>query len=93
MKAGPYWDHMLSFAHTLPYDIRLCSGGSVPVDRLAKIPAPALALAGGASPPWARDTAIAIATTVANGEARVLDGQGHDVADDVLIPVLTDFFV
>jgi pimeloyl-ACP methyl ester carboxylesterase len=93
MKAGPYWAHMQSFAGTLPYDIRLCNGGSVPANRLAKIAAPTLALAGGASPAWAHDAARAIAAAVPDGQHRVLDGQGHGVADEVIIPVLVGFFV
>ena len=92
MQAGPYWGHMESFAQTLVYDVTLCNDGSVPVDRLAKISAPTLALAGGASPAWAGEVARAIAAAVPDGQARVLEGQGHGVADDVLIPVLTAFF-
>ena len=93
MKAASYWDHMLSFAHTLPYDVRLCNSGSVPVDRLAKIAVPTLALAGGASPAWAQASARAIAEAVPEGRHRVLAGQDHGVADDVLVPVLREFFV
>jgi pimeloyl-ACP methyl ester carboxylesterase len=93
MKAGPYWEHMESFAHTLAYEVRLCNDGSVPVDRLAKITVPTLALAGGESAAWARKGAHAIAEAVPNGQARVLEGQGHGIADDVLIPVLTEFFI
>jgi pimeloyl-ACP methyl ester carboxylesterase len=93
MKAGPYWKHMESFAHTLAYEVGLCNDGSVPVDRLAKISVPTLALAGGASPAWAGEGAHAIAAAVQKGQARVLEGQGHGVADDVLIPVLTEFFL
>jgi pimeloyl-ACP methyl ester carboxylesterase len=93
MKAAPYWEHLTSFAHTLAYDVRLSNDGSIPVDRLAKISAPTLALAGGESPAWAQEGARAIAAAVPRGEARVLEGQGHDVADDALIPLLTEFFV
>ncbi len=93
MKAAPYWKHMESFAHTLVYEVRLCNDGSVPLDRLAKISAPVLALAGGASPAWAREGAHAIAAAVPNGQARVLEGQGHGVADEVLIPVLKESFI
>ena len=92
MKAGPYWDHMESFAPTLPYDIRLANNGSVPRTRLARISVPVLALAGGASPPWAREGASAIAEAVPGAQHRVLEGQGHGVADDVIIPVLIEFF-
>jgi pimeloyl-ACP methyl ester carboxylesterase len=93
MKAGPYWKHMESFAHTLAYEVGLRNEGSVPVDRLAKISVPTLALAGGDSPAWAQEGAHAIAAAVPNGHARVLEGQGHGVADAVLIPVLMEFFV
>ena len=92
MKAGPYWEHMASYAHTLAYEVRLCNDGSVPVDRLAKISAPTLVMAGGASPAWARGGARTIAAAVPNGQARVLEGQGHGAADDMIIPVLTEFF-
>lgn len=92
MKAGPYWAHMRSFARSLPYDIRLCNDGSVPADRLASIKAPVLALAGGASPAWARKAATAVAAAVPDGRSLVLDGQGHGAADEVLIPVLQTFF-
>lgn len=92
MKAGPYWAHMQSFARTLACDIRLCNGGSIPAGLLASITAPVLALAGRASPAWARDTAAAIAAAVPSGQHRVLEGQGHGAADEVLIPALEEFF-
>ena len=57
IKAGPDWPGMLAIAHTLPYDVTLCNGGVAPVDRLAKIPARTLALAGGASAGWAAEAA------------------------------------
>ncbi len=92
ITAGPYWPHMQSFANTLPYEITLCNGGSVPVDRLAQVRTRTLALAGGASPDWARAGARTIAATIPGAEWRILEGQGHGAADDVLIPVLTEFF-
>lgn len=92
IAAGPGWEHMQSFANTLPYEIALCNDGSAPLDRLARITTPTLALAGGMSPDWARDAARVIAATVPGAESRVLEGQDHGVADEVLIPVLTEFF-
>src|SRR5207237_8899506 len=92
-KAGRMREHRGSCAHTLACDVGLCNAGSVPVERLSKISSPTLALAGGASPEWAREGAHAIAAAVPNGQARVLEGQGHGVADDVLIPVLKEFFM
>ena len=86
IKAGPDWPGMLAIAHTLPYDVTLCNGGVAPVDRLAKIPARTLALAGGASAGWAAEAAETIAATVPDASMQVLPGQGHGAADDVLAP-------
>jgi hypothetical protein len=52
-----------------------------------------LALAGETSAPWAHEVALAIAKAVPRGQARVLEGQGHGVADDVLVPLLKEFFL
>jgi pimeloyl-ACP methyl ester carboxylesterase len=89
MKAGPHWAHMEAFAPTLAQDVRLCNDGRVPTERLRAIAAPVLALAGS---PWAKDAAAAIATAVPDARTRVLEGQGHAVSDEALIPVLVDFF-
>ena len=91
MKAGPYWRRMEGFAPTLADDVRLCNDGHVPADRLAKISVPLLAVAGGASP-WAAPVAAAIAAAAPHGRQRVLEGEGHAVADDALAGVLTEFF-
>jgi pimeloyl-ACP methyl ester carboxylesterase len=93
MKAGPYWAHMQAFAPTLSYEIRLCNNGELPTHRLAEVSASTLALAGETSPAWAHEGARAIADQVPTGQAQVLAGQGHRVADDVLISVLTEFFL
>jgi hypothetical protein len=37
--------------------------------------------------------ADAIADAVPDGERRVLDGEGHGVADEVLVPVLEERFL
>ena len=93
MRAAPHWPRMEAFAPTLSHEIRLCNNGMVPTDRLAQVSAATLALAGGESPAWAHQGARAIAGAVPRSHARVLEGQGHSVADDVLIPVLKEFFV
>lgn len=93
IKASAYWPNMQALAHTLPYDIALCNGGSAPVERFARIDVPTLALAGRASPTWAAEAARVIASVVPGGKYRVLDGQDHNVADEAIASVLTDFFV
>lgn len=93
MKGSPRWPHMQAFAPTLSYEIRLCNHGELPVGRLAEVTAPTLALAGGNSPAWAHQGANAIANLVSTGQARVLPGQGHVVAADVITSVLKEFFL
>jgi pimeloyl-ACP methyl ester carboxylesterase len=92
IKQGAHWAHLERFAPTLSCEIRLCNNGSVPIERLVKVAVPTLALAGENSPPWANEAARAIAEALPDGHARVLEGQGHAVADDVLADVLTGFF-
>jgi pimeloyl-ACP methyl ester carboxylesterase len=92
MKAGPAWPRMERFAPTLSHEVRLCNDGVVPVERLGGISIPVLALAGETSPPWAHEGARAIAQAVPHGQARVLEGQGHGVADEVLVDLLKGFF-
>jgi pimeloyl-ACP methyl ester carboxylesterase len=92
MKASPYWAHMVAFAPTLPREVRLCNDGTVPVERLAAITAPVLALAGGASPEPMRAAAAKIAAAVHRGQSTELEQAGHGVPDEVLMPVLNDFF-
>lgn len=91
MKQGPYWSHMEAFAETLPIDVRLCNDGRVPEERLARVTVPLLAMAGSVGP-WAVGVANAIAAAAPQGELRVLEGYGHDVPEDALVPVLTSFF-
>lgn len=93
MKAGPRWPQMLAFAPSLSHEVRLCNNGELPTNRLAQVSTPTLALAGGTSSEWAHQGARAIADQVPAGQAKVLAGQGHLIADDVLIAVLREFFL
>jgi pimeloyl-ACP methyl ester carboxylesterase len=92
MVSAPFWPHMLAFANTLPYEITLGNNGSVPADRLSRVSAHTLALAGGASPEWAREGARTIANMIPGAEMQVLERQGHGATDEVLIPLLIEFF-
>ena len=91
MKEAPYWDRMTTFAGTLPYDATL-SSAEVPAG-LSGVAFPVLALAGGASPAWATGTAAAVGAAVPGAASLVLADQTHAVAPDVLMPVLTEFFL
>jgi pimeloyl-ACP methyl ester carboxylesterase len=89
---GAWWPNMVALAHTLPYDVLLCNGGAVPVERLANVTVPTLALAGGASAPWAARVAREVAAAIPGAHTQVVEGQDHNIADDALVPVLKGFF-
>jgi pimeloyl-ACP methyl ester carboxylesterase len=93
VKASPGWQPLLALAHTLAYDVRLLNEGVVPADRLSDIACPVLGTTGSLSPPWAEASVRAVAAAVQNGEWRVLDGQSHNVAPDVLATVLSERFL
>jgi pimeloyl-ACP methyl ester carboxylesterase len=92
MKTQPWFAGLEAVAHTLPYDLALVGDSSVPVDRLAKIPAPTLGLYGSASPAWAAASIGAVSGAIPGATQKVLEGQTHAADPAVLAPVLIDFF-
>jgi pimeloyl-ACP methyl ester carboxylesterase len=99
MRQQPSWTGMEPTAHTLLYDLAIMkdseTGQPLPPQlaaRLASITVPTLVMAGGASPNWARSGAQAAAQAIPGAQYRVLEGQTHGVADEVLIPLLVEFF-
>jgi pimeloyl-ACP methyl ester carboxylesterase len=92
MRTQPWWPGQEALAHTLAYDARIMGDYSVPTEAAAQVKAPTLVVAGGADFPWMRETAEALAEALPDGQARMLDGQGHDVAPTALAPVLVEFF-
>jgi pimeloyl-ACP methyl ester carboxylesterase len=83
---------METIAHLIPHELEASSDLWMPADRIAKISVPALLLVGGASPAWAHNTVRAVADAIPGARHTSLDGQTHGAADDVLAPVLVDFF-
>ena len=91
-RTQPWWGPTEEIAHTLAYDARIMGDYRIPLDLVGSIKAPTLVVAGGADMPWMRATATALADAIPDGEARFLDGQGHNVDMTVLAPVLKEFF-
>jgi pimeloyl-ACP methyl ester carboxylesterase len=81
-----------ALAHTQAYDATIMGDYSLPLDRAALVSAPTLVMTGGASFPFMRETAEALAKAIPNARTRVLEGQTHDVAPDVIDPVLAEVF-
>jgi pimeloyl-ACP methyl ester carboxylesterase len=96
IKQSPSWPAMEAMAHTIPYDARimdgLMTGSTEPLARWASLAMPILVLDGGASPPWIRHGASALADVLPNATTATLEGQAHSPDPDVLAPVLLRFF-
>jgi pimeloyl-ACP methyl ester carboxylesterase len=80
-------------AHTLAYDGAVVAdsmSGALP-GRWAGVTAPTLVLDGGQTP-WMTTGADSLAKILPSATRRTLDGQGHDVAPEILAPALLEFF-
>jgi pimeloyl-ACP methyl ester carboxylesterase len=91
-RNAPFWKAQEDLAHTLPYDATIMGDYSLPTERAASVKVPTLVIAGGASFPFMRETAEALAKAFPNGQTRTLEGQSHDVAPAAMAPVLKEFF-
>jgi len=93
---APMWSGFEAVAHTLPYDGALTPGVAgdplPPAERWSKVAAPVLVVDGGASPPWFRVGADALAAALPNARRATLPDQQHDVAPEVLAPALRAWF-
>jgi pimeloyl-ACP methyl ester carboxylesterase len=94
MRQEPIWPAFEAVAPTLAYDHTALLGkeAAVPVDRAAKVKAPALVMDGSASFPFMHVSAVTLANAMPLGEHRTLEGQTHEVASEVIAPVLVEFF-
>src|SRR5260370_29407403 len=92
MRQTPIWSLIESVARTLAYDNAIMGNGTVPAERLASITLPTLVMDGAASPAFMHNAAQAAALALPNAQRRTLEGQTHDVAPEVLAPVLEEFF-
>jgi pimeloyl-ACP methyl ester carboxylesterase len=91
-RKEPSWHYQETLAHTLVYDIILLGDGSLPLERAAAVKASTLVLEGGASFPFMRGTARALAEVIPDGRWRILEGQSHEVAPEIIAPVVEKFF-
>ena len=93
VRQHPMWPRWEAVAPTLVYDAAVMGeDASVPSEKAANVAVPALVMDGGASYPFMHVTALALAKAMPHGRHRTLDGQTHEVASQVLAPVLVEFF-
>jgi pimeloyl-ACP methyl ester carboxylesterase len=91
-RTQPFWEGQERIAHTLAYDAEIMGDYSLPADRIAAIAVPTLVLTGGSSMPFMAPAAEAIVNLIPGARHVVLEGQDHNVAPEVLVPALRDFF-
>jgi pimeloyl-ACP methyl ester carboxylesterase len=92
MASSPVWPGMEALAHTIPYDLTIMENNAVPIERLAIIGIPTLAIDGGASPDWARHSVREVASIIPGARHATLAGQTHNADVQVLARVLAEFF-
>jgi pimeloyl-ACP methyl ester carboxylesterase len=94
MRRAPFWPGMEAVAPTLAYDHAAILGEpwSVPAELAARVPVPALVMAGDTSLPFMPDAAQVLSQAIPQGQLRTLAGQTHEVNPGVLAPVLAEFF-
>jgi pimeloyl-ACP methyl ester carboxylesterase len=97
MRLMPAWKQMTAVAHTLPYDLSIVidheQGRPLPTGYYGSVDSETLAMAGGKSPEYMRNSQAAIADAVPRGRLETLPGQTHMVKAKVAGPVLTAFLL
>jgi pimeloyl-ACP methyl ester carboxylesterase len=99
MRQQPFWPAMEAVAPTLRYDAAVMGdsqeGKPLPSEmatQLGAINVPTLVMDGGESPTFLRTGAKAVADAIPGAEYRTLPGQTHEVAADVISPIMAVFF-
>jgi pimeloyl-ACP methyl ester carboxylesterase len=90
MRSTPSWAKMESVAHTLVYDCMISDATTS--DLLRSVEVPSLVLDSMGSTDDLTGWAATVAAQLPHGSHRSLGGEWHTVPDEVLAPVLVDFF-
>ena len=92
MRNAPMWPGLEALAHTLVYDATVMGDSTLPTGLASSVDVPTLVLTGGNSGAWADNAAQALTAALPASQHRVLEGQSHAVAWDVLAPALKEYF-
>jgi pimeloyl-ACP methyl ester carboxylesterase len=90
MRETPPWSAMAEVAHTLVYDSMLSEATSF--ELLARVSVPTLVLDSEGSSDDLTTMAASVANAMPQASLRSLPGEWHGIPDDVLAPVLAEFF-
>jgi pimeloyl-ACP methyl ester carboxylesterase len=95
MRQSPFWPALEAVAPTIAYDGRIVgttmSGAPLPAGRWAAISVPVLVMYGRGTEPWLISGSRALADLLPTATLRPVDGEQHNVAAEVLAPVLRRF--
>jgi hypothetical protein len=93
MRGAPMWPGMVALADTLVYDATVMGDSTLPTSLVSSVKASTVILTGSDSGAWADSAARALTAALPVSQHRVLDGQNHAVAWDVLASELTAYLV
>jgi pimeloyl-ACP methyl ester carboxylesterase len=96
MRDQPFFAGLEAIAHTIAYDgsfvASVMLGKPLPNERWASVRVPLLVTASNGSPTWLQNGGQALVAMLPHAQRRTLEGTFHDVAPDVLAPVLIEFY-
>ncbi|WP_248964572.1 alpha/beta fold hydrolase [Sphaerisporangium perillae] len=92
MRSAPQWRSLEAMAHTLAYDMAVMGDFSLPMHWAATISVPTLVIDGTHSAAWRRDAAQTVTDLLAHGRRHSVDAP-HDMAPDILAPLLEQFLL
>jgi pimeloyl-ACP methyl ester carboxylesterase len=91
MKQSPVWPRLAAIGPTLVNDCAVMGdSAAVPTERAARVRTKTLTMNGGASYPFMAVAAVALSRAMPHARHHVLEGQTHEVANEVLAPVLIE---
>jgi pimeloyl-ACP methyl ester carboxylesterase len=95
-RESAIWPGLEEVAHTLVYDGTIMGntmrGNPLPPDKWASVTVSTLVMDGGISPVFMHHGAQELVNILPNAQRLTLEGQGHGPSDEVLAPVLKEFF-
>jgi hypothetical protein len=103
MRHSPIWPGQEAVAHTLAYDVTIMAdtqrGDPLPLRKWASVTVPTLVMDGTVflgradNHVFLRHGAQELANILPDARHRIMEGQDHGPADEVLVPVLVEFFL
>lgn len=91
MKRSPAWEGFKKLDYTLAYDYAVLGNGDIP-DNVEQITIPTLVLTGEKTLPFIPPTADRLAQVIPGAQRKVIAGQSHQAAPEVVAPLLSEFF-